>query len=133
MSCLFDSLSNAVEGYDGAGLRSRICDFLDSEGQELIPGHGLLDLIRAEWPDCGSVQEYTARMRLCTSWGGAVEIRAFVLLFGMAVDVEVTEVGNTDRTIAFLAGPGSTRRCVLQWNGGHYEWKGWAAEEPNAQ
>jgi len=60
--------------------------------------------------------EYVARMRSPATWGGAIEIRAFVQIWKRPVRVLVLRTG---RWIEFPSVEGS--ECKISWNGGHYE------------
>jgi hypothetical protein len=117
MSCLFNSLG-ALIGEAPQAIRLRICDWLaaDPPLQE--------DLSASEVVQIESgllLSPYIARMRSPATWGGAIEIRAFVKLWKRPVRIFVL---RTRRWIEFpletgvdAAGP----ECKISWTGGHYE------------
>jgi len=77
MSCLFNSLSCFVDE-DPRQLRNKICDYLQ-ENNELMDDMDVDTIIRY---DSGkSLSEYVNHMRETTTWGGAIEIRAFCNLY----------------------------------------------------
>ena len=125
MSCLFRSLGQAV-GLSADVVRGRICDFLLRQqqetppGSELVDGLGVEEVVRAEFPG-RTLQNYVEAMRSPTEFGGAIEIRAFVHLFGHGV---VVEVGSTSgQKIHFPTSPaaGTDHLITLRWQNAHYE------------
>jgi hypothetical protein len=59
---------------------------------------------------------YVERMRWSGTWGGAIEIRAFVEIWRRPVRVLVVCTG---KWIEFPCDHGEV--CRLEWTGGHYE------------
>ncbi len=109
MSCLFRSLGTGV-GVGAAELRAQVCDFLSTQPPPvLVDGLGLAELVRAEFPE-RSLEQYVATMRRPSEFGGAIEIQAFVQMFGINVKVELISGG----TIFFTAAP-SHQTIVVWW------------------
>jgi len=127
MSCLFDSLSRFV-GDDSFTLRQKICDYLATN--PMLFG----DVTAAsamEW-DGVPANDYIQRMRSTSTWGGAIEIKAFCNLYNMNVIVENIRDNrrNDNNTIDFTPEPedgnGNDNSCGrrgarITWSGGHYE------------
>lgn len=62
---------------------------------------------------------YVQTMRSPSTWGGAIEIRAFVQLWKRPVSVYVI---RTRRWIEFAyTGVAAGPPCKISWTGGHYE------------
>jgi hypothetical protein len=116
MSCLFRSLGSLV-GKDADALRNDICDFLDRNPR-------LIDDVDAkavvEWESGMPIHDYVRRMRQRSTWGGGIEIAAFVNMTGHPVVVQDL---RTQRHIAFHPpNPSRTARTLhISWNGCHYE------------
>lgn len=113
MSCLFNSLSYHHPGISSSRMRHMICDFLSSNPP-------LIDNIRAgEWISwAGSdLKEYTRIMRSPNTWGGAIEIRAYCLIFRRSLHVHVVKNG---RVVEFLLTKDSPVTRVV-WSGNHFE------------
>jgi hypothetical protein len=117
MSCLFNSLGR-LTGEAPQGIRGRICDWLAMDP-------ALLDDLSASaviaFESRAALPAYVARMRSPATWGGAIEIRAFVRLWKRPVRVWAI---RPRRWIEFpldagveAAGP----ECRISWTGGHYE------------
>ena len=64
-----------------------------------------------------ALEPYVARMRSASTWGGAIEIRAFVQLWKRPVKVWAI---RGRRWIEFPCSDGGPE-CKLSWTGGHYE------------
>ena len=128
MSCLFNSLSCFVNE-NPTQLRNKICNYLQ-ENHELMDGMDVATIVKY---DSGkSLLEYVKHMRETTTWGGAIEIRAFCNLYKK--NVIVTNIRNNMRNInnkiEFINE--NTREKInknhndiynfhISWNGGHYE------------
>lgn len=115
MSCLFNSFS-ALIGEPAQAIRGRICDFLATDP-------ALLDDLSASLViaiESGKqLVPYVQTMRSPSTWGGAIEIRAFVQLWKRAVKVYVI---RTRRWIEFpYTGSDAGSECKISWTGGHYE------------
>ena len=112
MSCLFNSFS-AIVGEPSDVIRSRICDWLAtnpvlSEDMQAVEAV----MVESGLP----LDSYVERMRSAHTWGGAIEIRAFVQLWKRPVRVRVIRTG---RWIEFPCADGAD--CCISWTGGHYE------------
>jgi hypothetical protein len=113
MSCLFNSLSYFTREAPQA-IRGRICDYLAGD-PALVDDLSASVIIAAE--SGKDLTSYVARMRAPSTWGGAIEIRAFVQLWRRPVRVWVI---RTRRWIEFPCGSESSTECKLAWTGGHY-------------
>ena len=112
MSCLFNSFAALTEDNSGA-IRSKICDWLATDpvlGSDIRASDA--SMIESGLP----LDRYVERMRSTNTWGGAIEIRAFVELWKRPVRVWVT---RTRRWIEFPYSEGE--ECKISWSGGHYE------------
>jgi hypothetical protein len=116
MSCLFHSLSRFVEE-DSSSLRKKICDYLATN--PMLFGD-VTASSAMEWD--GVRGDYVHHMRSTSTWGGAIEIKAFCNLYGMKVVVENIRDRNGD-TIEFVpeSGAENSREIRITWSGGHYE------------
>lgn len=65
-----------------------------------------------------ALEPYVARMRSVATWGGAIEIRAFVQLWKRPVKVWAI---RGRRWIEFPCNGDAGPECKLSWTGGHYE------------
>jgi hypothetical protein len=116
MSCLFNSLGRLL-GIEPQALRQQICDFLEAnrpimEGMETAAICAL---------DGGSVAAYIGRMRLASTWGGAIEIGAACNLFNIRICVE-NRRSKANSLIEFVPVAGIiTKTLFIYWTGGHYE------------
>ena len=105
-------------GKDAEVLRHEICDFL-GQNPQLIEDVDAQSVI--EWESNTTVGNYVQSMRRSSTWGGAIEISAFVRMTGKAVVVVNLRDG---REIRFdPPGPARARNPPLKisWNGFHYE------------
>ncbi len=116
MSCLFNSLG-ALIGEPPQSIRHRICDWLAID-PALMSDASASDVILVESGQ--ALVPYIARMRSPATWGGAIEIRAFVKMWKRPVRVFAI---RNQRWIEFPLDEGvaaSGPECKLQWTGGHY-------------
>jgi hypothetical protein len=126
MSCLFDSFERCLQQIGihetSYNLRQKICSYLATNPV-------LMDDIRADtiisWDSNLNLEQYVNRMRLPSSWGGAVEIRCFVNLFCINVEVLNIRPVNQSRItmcqiIEFIR-PDAENKIKVSWNGYHYE------------
>jgi hypothetical protein len=125
MSCLFNSLSKFTPGVSSSELRQKICDFLlqDNLEQYNIPNVCSSesnikpsDVAKLEGL---SLEKYVAKMRSPSTWGGALEIAAFIRLYNKNVEV-VNIRDKNNKPIEFVVS-GNTTKVMISWNGGHYE------------
>ena len=112
MSCLFNSFS-AIVGEPPQAIRGRICDWLATDPALLEDlSASVVSVVESGLP----LDRYVERMRSPGTWGGAIEIRAFVHLWNRPVRVWVI---RTRRWIEFPCSEGV--ECRISWTGGHYE------------
>jgi hypothetical protein len=115
MSCLFNSLS-ALIGEPAQGIRLRICDWLatDPAIMDDLPTSMVVSIESGK-----ELPAYVAHMRSPSTWGGAIEIRAFVKLWKRPVRVWAI---RTRRWIEFPCSDAAVgSECKISWTGGHYE------------
>jgi len=113
MSCLFNSFSRLI-GEPAQQIRLKICDYLSSDPQ-LSEDLSASLAIRIEKNQ--DLTMYVQQMRSPSTWGGAIEIRAFVKLWKRPVRVWAI---RTKRWIEFPCEDGGAE-CKISWSGGHYE------------
>jgi len=114
MSCLFNSLG-AHTGESASVVRSKIVEFMQTNpalGSDISTTNAI------EWESGKSVNDYLQHMKQPSTWGGAIEISAFVQLYKTNVCVHNVRDTNT-RLMRFV---GDSSRCVsISWNGSHFE------------
>lgn len=113
MSCLFQSLG-ALTQTCPKELRQEICDYLASNPPLFD------DDTTTQGVVVPCLDTYVRTMREPSTWGGAVEIKAFCDLYRVGVVVYDTR-SQPPRPIEFLPRRRRTRTLHLLWNGGHYE------------
>lgn len=107
-------------------LRHIIADYLE-KNPVLYDTERISDIV--QWEEGRpTLEQYVARMRLQSTWGGAIEIKAFCDLFHASVSVIVlrNSVGagsQTQKIVEFTpsTGDGKMLRFTISWNGSHYE------------
>jgi hypothetical protein len=126
MSCLFNSLSRFTPGVSSSELRQKICDYLsnDSLGLVNIPGTCSIESSEIKPSDVAklegmTLEQYIAKMRIPSTWGGALEIAVFIRLYNM--DVEVVNIRDKNKKNIEFVVSGNTKKVRISWNGGHYE------------
>jgi hypothetical protein len=112
MSCLFNSLAAYTPGKN---LRQEICDYL-STNPELIDGLCAADVIGIE--SGMGLEAYIQNMRSPSTWGGAIEIRAYCNIYKANVKVNVVATGQW---IEFVHEQPERDDVRLRWTGGHYD------------
>lgn len=121
MSCLFHSLGSLI-GRNADEVRQDIVSFIETNPD--LMGDGVDAAKVVEWESGQDLRTYVRSMRQRFTWGGALEITAFVHMTGWAVVVHDIR-RRPPRTIDFVSSssPPSRRRLRLHisWNGGHYE------------
>lgn len=115
MSCLFNSLARFGSGINGQSLRKSICDYLETNPKLMTDDTDIATVIFAETGL--AVDSYISLMRSTSTFGGAIEIRAFTKLY--TLNVSVKSVPN-NKTIEFIENP-DYAWCLLEWTGNHYE------------
>ena len=116
MSCLFNSLNYFInEGsYE---IRQKICDYL-KDNNPIIDGFPTNDILKMENP---IVDDYIKKMRLASTWGGAIEIQCACNIWKLCINVKNYR-DNNNRTIEFIPCSNSYDRTInIYWTGGHYE------------
>jgi len=117
MSCLFNSLSKRIENLNGDQLRTIITDYLKNNPKlfhddqmdlsQVLGGHE-------------NMNQYIQNMEQRSTWGGAIEIKAFCEIFHAIVKIKVL---STSKWIEFV--PNQTEKgapiFLLSWDGSHYE------------
>jgi hypothetical protein len=119
MSCLFRSLSSFILEIDATSLRRMITDYMETD-PVLYDDQKLSDILRFE-PGSPTLPRYIARMRLSSTWGGAIETKTFCNMFNAVVLVKVLRDG---RTIEFRPSSDTSEPphpFWISWNGSHYE------------
>ena len=98
MSCLFDSLASYIENMDASRIRQLITEYLARDPivfPDLDAGEGRVSQwLRFEDPQY-SLQTYVDAMAQPSTWGGAIEIRAFCELFNARVMVYLYQTQHT--------------------------------------
>ena len=112
MSCLFNSFSKIVSE-PSQSIRAKICDWLATDPALMDDlSASTVVLVESGRP----LADYVQQMRSMNTWGGAIEIRAFVQLWKRPVKVWAI---RGRRWIEFPCSEG--QECRISWTGGHYE------------
>lgn len=118
MSCLFRSLAVFVCGVGEDALRHIICDYLEKNPM-IMDDLSLRDVLSTEGVDA---EDYVRSMRDRSTWGGAVEIKAFCEIYQVGV---VVRIRRTGKEVLFRpscsAGASRIQAVVVEWQGAHYE------------
>lgn len=112
MSCLFDSLSKFTN-HSSQDLRAHIVSYLQTN-PKLMDDTTFQELMKWEETDSGS---YINEMSGENTWGGAIEIKAFVNLFKVNVNVHIPMI---QRIVDFKYEPDCDRFVNILWTGNHY-------------
>lgn len=119
MSCLFRSLSHFIENVNENELRDILVDYLEKDPILIGDDTHLKQILSTQ---NSNIDSYTKTMRQRSTWGGAIEIRAFCELFDIKVIVFVI---RENRNIEFIPSCFETRpvtKCIqISWTGYHYE------------
>ena len=116
MSCLFNSFSRLI-GEPPQTIRGKICDYLATD-PALMEDLSASVVVLVESGQ--ALEPYVARMRSASTWGGAIEIRAFVQLWRRPVRV-LTVRGRRWIEFPCCSSTDTGPECKLSWTGGHYE------------
>ena len=116
MSCLFDSLSYFISNLNGAQLRKEITDFIQQDPIMIEPNVRLSSLLES---DHISIHNYVQEMRQTSTWGSAIEIKAFCEMFQVEVHVELL---HEKRTVEFIPKVNQNHNKYIKicWNGNHF-------------
>jgi hypothetical protein len=117
MSCLFNSIGQLV-GEDPTRLRHLICDYLGTH-PGIWEGESIDTVVR--WTSDMKLADYVAGMRSTSTWGGALEIRAYTEITGYGVVVHNLMDGKTIEFVPSRRNAGHRRTLHISWNGCHYE------------
>ncbi len=114
MSCLFDSLSKFTT-HSGSDLRQHIVSYLRTN-PTLMENITFEELMT--W-DNQDVHVYTDQMSQEQTWGGAIEIKAFVDIFKVNVHVHIPSL---QKIVEFQCPSEQiATHCIhLLWTGNHY-------------
>ncbi len=120
MSCLFVSLINNCKNdpkkfkVNHVMLRNQIVDFISTDPI-------LFDRKRASqvvnWLGRGTLAQYCREMRNTSTWGGALEVRAFCIIFETNVEVDFVD---KKKKIYFACPKREAKTIKIKYNGGHY-------------
>lgn len=118
MSCLFRSLSAFVSSVDEDGLRRIICNYLE-QNPKIMDDLSLQDILHV---DGVHTLDYVNNMRDPSTWGSALEIRAFCEIYQVGVVVRILPTG---RDVVFKPFSLENATCLnavmIGWTGNHYE------------
>jgi hypothetical protein len=123
MSCLFESLSSFIENVDHFQLRNIICDYI-ATNPRILDSYDVSSVI---WETNITLQQYVENMRNPSTWGGALEIKAFCNIFNIDVVVHHTSTNKeiefkSDSLKIYQKSEGSfSVRINLLYNGNHYD------------
>ena len=118
MSCLFRALAHFVKcdhlDINENIMRNIICTYL-SNNPKMSEDIKAKDFI--EWENGKSLDDYVSHMQNSSSWGGAIEIKAFCNIFNSKVIVYFR-----DKQIEFLPGNNVINGEIGLWyTGSHFE------------
>jgi hypothetical protein len=123
MSCLFRSLSTFISNMNDHQLRQMIVDYIE-KNPRLCQDSSCMDyqtLVHHEFGSM-SLQDYCRHMRQDSTWGGAIEIRAFCDMFDAHVHVHVLATGKVIHFQPLTTTSQSSFNIFrISWNGAHYE------------
>lgn len=125
MSCLFRSLSYYITNIDENDLRTIIVEYLEKDPIFVSPNERVSSLIKNEYSNM-NLEMYLRHMQKQSTWGGAIEIRAFCEIFLFKVEVVVLQTGKIIEFVPAVWNNISRheklcRVLKITWNGFHYE------------
>lgn len=115
MSCLFDSLSSFTE-HSSRELRSKIVSYLGTN-PPLMNEATFKDIMSWEASD---ENQYLNSMNQDSTWGGAIEIKAFVNLFNVNV---IVHIPHLQKTVEFVRNENHKEHYPtihILWTGNHF-------------
>jgi hypothetical protein len=116
MSCLFQSLSYFMIKNEPEMLRQEICNFLESN-PNLVDDLSLDQIMSI---DGVTKEQYISEMRKNSTWGGAIEIKAFCDMYH--INVEVIVLNSDNKRIFFEPNIKPCNKLLrISWNGNHFE------------
>jgi hypothetical protein len=116
MSCLFVSLSHFLKK-DSGTIRDIICNYLETNGKiiEDLDTDLILSLDNSK-------DDYIKQMRMTSTWGGAIEIKAACNIWNVKILIHNIRDTNNVKIIEFVPiNPVYKKTLNLTWNGCHYE------------
>lgn len=118
MSCLFRSLSAFVHSVNEDELRQIICNYLE-KNPNIMDDLSLKDILHIDGMETA---DYVRSMRHNSTWGGAIEIKAFCEIYQVGV---VVRVRQTQKDVVFKPSSMRDATCInavmIEWMGNHYE------------
>ena len=115
MSCLFIAISRGLSGlYTHQEVRSMIVSYLENDGPLFSDKNAHEVISSFEDP-----KEYFRRMRLHSTWGGGIEIRAAVEIFKVLIYIHTTFDEDVIKWSSITHN--SDRIIHIKYNGSHYE------------
>lgn len=118
MSCLFRSLSAFVNMVSEDELRQIICNYLE-QNPKIMDDLSLKDILNIDGMDTA---DYVRSMRHNSTWGSALEIKAFCNIYNVGVVVRIVQNG---RDVVFKPSSMEEATCLnavmIEWTGNHYE------------
>jgi len=114
MSCLFNSLAPAVNIHP-TKLRELIVDYLKTN-PNLLDNVSAKDIIL--WTEGVDFDKYLDRMNNTSTWGGAIEIRAYCELFRINVVVHVL---YTRKEFEIKSSQPTLLTTHISYTGNHFE------------
>jgi len=115
MSCLFDSLSSFTE-HDSRELRSKIVTYLGTN-PVLMNDATFKDIVK--WDESDD-QQYLQSMNQDSTWGGAIEIKAFVNLFNVNVTVHIPQMNKAVEFVRDEQQKSNYPTVNILWTGNHF-------------
>lgn len=118
MSCLFRSLAFFVHSVNEEELRHIICNYLE-KNPTIMDDLSLKDILHIEGMETA---DYVQNMRYSSTWGGAIEIKAFCNIYQVGV---VVRIQSTGKEVVFKPSSMENATCLnavlIEWSGNHYE------------
>ena len=125
MSCLFRSISYYITNIDENDLRKIIVEYLKEDPIFVHPNERVSSIIKNEFSNM-NLETYLRHMQKQSTWGGAIEIRAFCEIFLFKVEVVVLQTGKIIEFVPAVWNDISKKEKLcrvlkITWNGYHYE------------
>ena len=110
MSCLFVSFSGVLNK-PHEDLRTQVCDFIELNNPAVFDNFSLKEWV---FVDSGlDVHKYAERMRMTSTWGGAIELFCLAVLHNLSIFVHISG------TLHHVVGSGHTT-VNLMYTGTQY-------------
>lgn len=120
MSCLFDSLAHYIDNVSSQELRFMITEYLEKDPVffDELDNYGRLSSLLQYEDARFSLPAYVKNMKEESTWGGAIEIRAFCELFQVRV---IVRVYSNKKSIEFVPQSQNPHHTVeIGYTGNHY-------------